>query len=289
MSDEQRAGAGHPRRRGPVRGEPSRGGARRPASSRAPSSGDTRRERPPAREPRPVEPPLPEDVTGHELATEVRADLRPLSKDNAVIVARHLVMAGRLLDDDPEEAWQHAQAAQRRAGRIGAVREAAGLAAYRAGHFEEALRELRTARRLTGSEEHLPEMADCERGLGRPERALAVASSPEVSQLDAAGRVEMRMVAAGARLDLGQADAAVVTLQVPELRAAASGRGGDAPWRARLLSAYADALEAAGRRDEASEWLERAAAADGLDDGSDDIEIVDLLDDVDTPDAGRTP
>jgi hypothetical protein len=137
------------------------------------------------------------------------------------------------------------------------VREAAGLAAYAIGRHDEALRELRTARRLTGSNAHLPLMADCERGLGRPERALALASSPEAAQLDEAGRVEMRIVAAGARLDMGQADAAVVTLQGPELTAK-----GQEPWRARLLSAYADALAAAGRGGEARTWLARAAAAD---------------------------
>ncbi|WP_461024841.1 serine/threonine-protein kinase [Thalassiella azotivora] len=140
------------------------------------------------------------------------------------------------------------------------VREATGLAAYRAGEYELALRELRTARRLTGSQEHLPVMADCERGLGRPQRALEVAASPEAATLDRSGRLELLMVAAGARLDLGQADAAVVMLQVPELE---RGRGQVA---ARLMSAYADALEAAGRASEARAWLLRAAEQD--EDGS---------------------
>jgi tetratricopeptide (TPR) repeat protein len=203
------------------------------------------------------EPALPDDVTGAELDKEVRAELRSLSKENATAVARHLVMVATLLDTDPDAAWSHAQAAQRRAGRIASVREAAGLAAYHSGHYEEALRELRTARRLSGSEVHLPVMADCERGLRRPERALALAASPEAKQLDEAGQVELRIVAAGARTDMGNPAAAVVLLQPLATRAPVS-----APWRARVLSAYADALEAAERPEEAREWLEQAAAAD---------------------------
>lgn len=187
----------------------------------------------------------------------MRADLRSLSKEGGAAVARHLVMVARLLDEDPELAWRHAQAARRRAGRLGVVREAAGLAAYHAGHYDEALRELRTARRLTGSDVHLPVMADCERGMGRPERALTMATSPEAESLDTDGRVEMRIVAAGARIDMGNPEAAVVLLQPLAQRAPAS-----APWRARLLSALADALEAAGRHEEARDWLGQAAAAD---------------------------
>ena len=100
-------------------------------------------------------------------------------------------------------------------------------------------------------------MADCERGLGRPERALELARAPEVAELERPGRIEMRIVAAGARRDLGQNEAAVLTLAVPELRTK-----GKAPWLARLRFAYADALVAVGRLDEAREWFALAAEAD---------------------------
>ncbi len=236
-------------RRDDARGGPPQRGPRQGTSSREPGRGDPRRVVTP-------DPQLPDDVTGQELDRDVRHELGTLPRDAAVTVARHLVVTGRLLDLDPEAAYRHAMAAQRRAGRIGSVREAAGLAAYRAGRYEEALRELRAARRLTGSDVHWPVMADCERGLGRPERAVSMASAPEVDRLDRDGLLEMRLVVAGARTDLGQPDAAVLTLQVPELT---SGRS---PVRARLLSAYADALAAAGREDEARSWLGRAAAAD---------------------------
>ncbi|MEJ5914244.1 hypothetical protein [Pseudokineococcus sp. 1T1Z-3] len=184
-------------------------------------------------------------MTGAELDKDVRRDLGALSSDNATEVARHLVMVAALLDEDPQRALEHARVAQRRAGRVGAVREAAGLAAYRAGQYDEALRELRTARRITGSQVHLPVMADCERGLGRPERALEAAASPEAARLDRAGQLELAMVVAGARGDLGQHDAAVLVLQLPEL----DGRvpADLAETQDRLREAYDDALVAAGR------------------------------------------
>ena len=201
---------------------------------------------------------MPEEVTGAELDREVRRELAGLGPRVATEVARHLVMAGWTLEDDPVTALAHAEAARRRASRIGVVREAVGIAAYRAGRYAEALRELRTARRLTGSQQQLPVMADCERGLGRPERALALAGSAEARALDPAGQVEMLIVAAGARLDLGQVEAALVTLDVPELH-----RPGRSIARDRLRVAYATALDAAGRHEEAMAWRERAGRAPG--------------------------
>ncbi|KAB2361812.1 hypothetical protein F9B16_45580 [Actinomadura montaniterrae] len=201
---------------------------------------------------------LPDDVTGEELDAEARAELRTLPKDLAERVARHLVMAGRLSEDEPEQAYKHARAARRLASRVGIVREAAGIAAYQTGEWAEALAELRAARRLgAGDDSYLPVMADCERGMGRPERALDVIKSPEADRLDPMGRVELRIVESGVRRDLGQYDAAVVTLQIPELRDRRL-----KPWSARLFYAYADALTEAGRGDEASDWFARAAAAD---------------------------
>ena len=203
------------------------------------------------------EPPLPEDVTGAELDRSVRAELTSLAALNAAAVSRHLVMAGRLLDEDPEASYAHAVAARDRAGRVGAVREAAGLAAYRTGRFAEALAELRAARRISGDQSLLPVMADCERGLGRPEKALAMATSPEARGLDGAATAEMLIVASGARRDLGQPEAAALLLQGPELRPDRR-----RPWSARLFYAYAEALQEAGRDAEAREWLAHAADAD---------------------------
>lgn len=202
-------------------------------------------------------PPVPEDVTGRELDKDVRAELRTLSLEASDIVSRHLVMTARLLDEDPAQAWEHARAAVARGGRLAVVRETAGIAAYAAGEYADALAQFRAARRISGSDAYWPVMADCERGLGRPERAIAMAGAPEADRLDRAGRVELRIVVSGARRDQGQLDAAVVTLQCPELESRSTEE-----WSARLKFAYADALLAAGRAEEARAWFVRAADVD---------------------------
>ena len=173
-------------------------------------------------------------------------------------MSKHLVVTGQLLDEDPERALTHARAARALAGRIGVVRLAAGLAAYAAQEWAEALSELRAARRITGRPDHLAVMADCERALGRPERALAFGEDPEVTSLSQDERVELVIVLAGARRDMGQLEAAVLALQTPA-RATTAKR----PWAVRLWYAFADALLAAGREDEAREWFERTAELDG--------------------------
>lgn len=186
-----------------------------------------------------------------------RNSLRTLPDGLAEIVALHLAAAAAVLPDDPDLALAHTRAASRRAGRVAVVREAVGVAAYAAGDYATALTELRAAARISGSTEYLPMMADCERGLGRPERALGLASSPDAGTLDRDGKVELLIVAAGARRDLGQPDAAVLTLQVPALQSRA---GGD--WLARLRYAYADALLEVGRTEESRTWFVRAAEVD---------------------------
>jgi tetratricopeptide (TPR) repeat protein len=205
----------------------------------------------------PSRPELPPDVDSSELDHAVRKELSTLPKRLADLVGSHLVMAGRVLDDDPQLALAHTRFARSKASRVAAVREAAGLAAYVAGEWSEALAELRAARRLGGGPGRLAVLADCERALGRPERALEIARSAEAGQLGIDEAVELRIVAAGARRDLGQFDAAVVALQGPDLEAA-----GEEPWRARLRYAYADNLLAAGRREDAIRWFLAAVEAD---------------------------
>ncbi|WP_369265372.1 hypothetical protein [Streptomyces sp. R35] len=224
--------------------------------------------------------PIPDDVTGEEIDKDVRQELQSLPKGLAEDVSRNLVMVARLIDEDPEGAYAYSKIALRLASRVAAVREAAGFAAYASQKYSEALAEFRAARRMTGSVELWPVMADCERGLGRPEKALDMAGAPEVQKLDKASQVEMRLVAAGARRDMGQLDAAIVTLQSPELAS-----NSVQPWTARLRYAYADALLAAGREGEAREWFAKAVESDkdGSTDASDrlaeldGVEFVDVL------------
>jgi tetratricopeptide (TPR) repeat protein len=176
------------------------------------------------------------------------------------------------LAEDPQQGYEYALAARRLAARVGVVREACGIAAYRTGRWAEALSELRAARRMTGSDDYLPMMADCERALGRPDRGLSLVREADFSALDRAIQIELRIVESGIRRDQGLADAAVVVLQVPELT---SGRM--RPWSARLFYAYADALLAAGRADEARDAFARAAEADT----SGETDAADRLDELD--------
>lgn len=215
--------------------------------------------------PRIFEPDIPEDVTGEELEKSVRAELLSLSPENAKVVSRHLVCINLYQDSDPSLAHKHGIAAAHHAGRLAVVRESAGYAAYRAGYFEIALKELRAAFRISGDVSSMPVMADCERGLGNPLKALALAGSPDVKKLAKPEEIEMRIVAAGARRDLGEFDAAVVTLTCKELKNETD------EWAVRLRYAYADALAAAGRKEEAVIWFAKCAELDS-DDSTDAAE-----------------
>ena len=163
-----------------------------------------------------------------------------------------------LLEEDPQTAYQHTLAARARAGRIAVVREACGEAAYAAGEYAEALSEFRAAKRMNGLNIYLPVMADCERALGRPEKALSLARNPAVATLEQDLQAEMTIVEAGARRDLGEIDAALRTLESAPLRSRSR-----AAWVVRLRYAYADTLLAAGRTDDAVIWFHRTAGIDG--------------------------
>jgi tetratricopeptide (TPR) repeat protein len=200
----------------------------------------------------------------------VRAQLNSLPNDLADSVARYLVAAG--LEKDEEKGYTYTQAAKRLAARVGVVREACGIAAYRTGRWAEALSELRAARRMTGNDDYIPLMADSERALGRLDRALALVREAHADELSRAMQIELRIVESGIRRDQGLADAAVLALQVPELT---SGRR--RPWSARLFYAYGDALLAAGREQDARDAFAQAAEADtgGLTDAADRLDELD--------------
>lgn len=190
-------------------------------------------------------------------------------------MAGHLVAAGNLIDTDPELAYAHAEAARRRAARLPVVREAAAETAYAAGEWAAALSEFRALRRMTGVADYLPVMADCERALGRPQQALALAREADTLNLEPALRTEMTIVAAGARSDLGQQAEAVrmlreaVSSPPPRRTGPALTRGAAAQATelehqaaARLRYAYADALVQSGAAEEARRMFAEAAKRD---------------------------
>lgn len=203
------------------------------------------------------EPFVPADITGNELAPELRATLKALTKEQMERVSRHLVACAMLTENEPERALEHAKWAARFGARVASVRELYGALLYEAGDYRGAIREMRAAMRMSGKVDLLPIVADCERGLGRPEKAFDIAQSEEAAKLTNAETIELMMVVAGAYADLGDLDTAIATLEIPALRSKVDGK-----WQFRLWLAYADLLEAAGRADEAKKWVTLAADAD---------------------------
>lgn len=203
------------------------------------------------------EPEIPADISPKELDPAIRQELRSLSKDNADKVAGHLIMAASLMDEDSAKALAHARAAKERGGRVSITRETLGIAAYHAGEWKEALTELRAARRMAGGPGLLAVMADCERGLNHPDKAIELGTSEEAAELDPEQRAELAIVIAGAHHDLKQMDDALLVLE-PETAAS------DLPevTALRVTYAYADALALTGRTDDARSWFTKASKLD---------------------------
>lgn len=229
-----------------------RGGNRNGRFDRDRLRGERRNSRPPQRN-RVPEPELPEDVSAKDLDSTARMGLRALSRLNAENIARHLVMTQRLLETDPEVAYAHARYAASHAGRIAIVREAAGIAAYVAGLYSEALRELRAARRLSGVDTMYRAMeVDCERALGRPDAALRSAQNALQLDLEDDERAELAIVVTGIYHDQGNDELALITIE-DAIRKAPK----DTEILRRLHSVRADRLEDLGRVREAEAIRER--------------------------------
>ncbi|MDE0546661.1 hypothetical protein [Microbacterium sp. C7(2022)] len=249
--------------RGP---RPTRGGAGRP--DRQMREGEIRPMRP-----RFDAPEIPEEITARDLHPAARNELKTLSKDNADGVARHLAMAARLIDSDPELAHQHALAASRRAGRIGVTHETLAITAYATGDFALALRELRTHRRITGREDHAALMVDSERGIGRPDKALETGRAVNRASLPTDARVQLAIAMSGAHLDQGNAAQALRELDIPELDPTRAFE-----WSPALFSARATVHEELGQSELADQWHHRAeVAADALDAAGGDQETIEVM------------
>ncbi|CCG03354.1 hypothetical protein [Blastococcus saxobsidens] len=236
-------------------------------------------------------PEIPEWADPRQLDASIRAALRGLDARNSAQVAGHLVVAGSLVDEDPETALVHARAARDRASRLAVVREAVGVAAYHAGDFAEAAREIRAYRRMSGDDGYRAVLADCERALGRPEVALRLVAEALADGVDAEEVVELRMVEAGARSDLGEDAAARLVLE-----SALGGRPDserldtDDAGQLRLAAAYAELLRAQGDTERADHWLAAVAAVDPELAGEElGVEFSDMLEEeLDDP-TGREP
>ena len=266
--NEKRYAGGKPKSGGtagsrrPVSGGKSYGGTRYPASS-GPDGKSNRATRSPRPTSRPADrtPEFDPDLMAEAaaavpdvLSKAAQAELANLGGMTEKVSA-HLAAAYLVLPEDPAEALRHAKKAKDIAARLGCVREAYGVVAYHAGKFDIAVTELRAARRIGGNDDVVPLIADCERALGHPEKALEIAAQPV--HLAPAERLELRLVAAGARMDLGQPEAAALLLRIPLLDSDASTEES-----ARIKYVYAEAMLAAGDVAEAIRWFQRAAEAD---------------------------
>ena len=234
---------------------------------------DDRSGRPPQRQ-RVPEPTVPDNVEPADLERGARAELRALGRANAENVARHLVMVQRLLNDDPQAAYEHARYAASHAGRVAVVRETAGIAAYLAGHYSEALREIRAARRLSGLDLHRAIEVDCERALGNLDKALQAAQAADPRQLDEIERAELAMVVSSLRHDMGQTDLGLLIIE-DAIRA----RPSDSDTLRRLHSVRADRLEELGRNREAEAIRDRIGPEPVEED---EVEVFDIEDDYDS-------
>jgi len=208
-----------------------------------------------AKRDKPKSPMIPPEITAEDLDMSVRVQLKTLSEENAEWVARHLAMTSLLIDSDPQLAHLHAQAAVNRAGRLAIVHETVGITAYATGDFALALRELLTHRRLTGSNEQIPLIVDCERGMDRPKRGLDAARDVDRKSLSKGVRINLAIALSGARLDLGQPELALEELEIAELSPK-----GIIPQSIDLFRAYAECLAELGKENE--KWIELANRAE---------------------------
>lgn len=230
---------------------------------------------------RPDEPKMPKGMEWSMLSKDERERLRGLSKEHAENIGLHILAAFALEESDPELALEHAKWVARQASRIDFARETLAFVAYRQGDYKLSLREFRTAYRMNGFLDYLPFIADCERGVGEPKKAVELALSDEGKQLHGAPKVEMFLVYAGALGDLEMWDKAI---EVVHTVGRSQGLPGE--YRMRAVQAEQYFLEEAGRSKEAEQLndlldrLEDQYADEEIDENSDDVVIDHDLEDI---------
>jgi tetratricopeptide (TPR) repeat protein len=157
---------------------------------------------------------------GEVLPAEALDELRETARPHAFAdAARALADAVVALSEEagpeggPEAAVRAARAAKRAAPRSASVREALGIALYQVGDFRAARTELAAAQRISGRGDLDAMLADTERALGRPERAIAIFERSDRSRRDPDTATELLLVAASAYGDLGQPAAGVALIR----------------------------------------------------------------------------
>ncbi len=195
---------------------------------------------------RPGEPKMPKGMEWSMLSKDERERLRGLSKEHAENIGLHTLAAFALEESDPDAALEHAKWVAHQASRIDFARETLAFIAYRQGDYKLAMREFRTAYRMNGFADYLPFIADCERGIGNPKKAIEVALSDDATMLRGEAKAEMFLVYAGALGDLEHWDKAVEIVHT-----LGRSKGLSGAYRMRAVQAEQFFLEQAGRTDEA--------------------------------------
>ena len=196
---------------------------------------------------RPDEPKMPKGIEWRMLTTDDRERLRGLSKEHAENIGLHILAAYTLEESNPELALEHAKWVARQASRIDFARETLAFVAYRQGDYKLALREFRTAFRMNGFLDYLPFIADCERGVGEPKKAIEVAVSDDAKYLRGEAKAEMFLVYAGALGDLKMWDKAI---EIVHTLGRSKGLAGE--YRMRAVQAEQYFLDECGRTEEAA-------------------------------------
>ncbi|PJM75162.1 tetratricopeptide repeat protein [Bifidobacterium simiarum] len=229
---------------------------------------------------RPNEPKMPKGLEWRMLSKDEKERLRGLSKEHAENIGLHMLAAYTLEESDPDLALAHAKWVARQASRIDMARETLAFVAYRQQNYKLALKEFRTAYRMNGFLDYLPFIADCERGVGQPKKAIEMASQDDVRALRGESKAEMLLVIAGAYGDLGLWDKAIELVHTLGRSKGISGE-----YRMRAVQAEQNFLEQAGRHDEAmklDDLLDRLEDEYAEVDEEDDDTVVDNdLEDID--------
>ncbi len=204
----------------------------------------------------PIEPkPLPDN-----LASEIRkaaGDATAHHREMLVVKMQDAVAAyerGR-----NQEAARLAKQVGDEAPAVPAVRELAGLAAYRAGLWRNAIRHLTAYMDLTDDPDHIPTLMDCQRALSHPRRVSELWTELRQRSPGADIVAEGRMVAAGMLADKGDLDGAISMLAT-----AGAGKALRNPSDRHLRQWYAlaDLYERAGDTPRAREFFSRVARSD---------------------------
>lgn len=243
------------------RRQPSGRGRPPPQGRPRPPRRDGPRRDEPRREPKYEPVHLPDDIV-----KELHAMVRPGKGE--ILVKVFADAAAAFQAEDFDEAIKLGDQAKHMALRAVSIREFLGLAYYQQGRWQEAARELSTFRRISGTAEQNPVLADSYRAMGKPEKALEYVDEIVRGTVPDAVYFEGAIVGAGALADLGRLDDAIHRLESLDLQPKVA--------EAHHLRAWymlGDLLARKGRFTQAREWFEAVASADpDMTDASDRVE-----------------